>query len=129
DVQLDKLQDYFGQKNRIKRMHLLFNFYTNKSMFLALVRETAIPITEILRQIQPIEGEWVNFLRTHDELNLEKLSDDEQKEVFNELAPDEKMRIFGRGIRRRLAPMFKGNRNKIELLYCTMFSLPGLPLI
>ncbi len=129
DVDLDKLQDYFGKNNGSKRMHLLFNFYTNKSMFLALVRQNAEPLEAVLNQIQPIEGEWVNFLRTHDELNLERLSDEEQEEVFNELAPEEKMQIFGRGIRRRLAPMLKGDRKKMELLYCAMFSLPGLPLI
>ncbi len=129
DADLDKLQDYFGKYNGSKRMHLLFNFYTNKSMFLALVRQNTEPIKKVLKQIIPIEGEWVNFLRIHDELNLDRLSDEEREEIFKELAPEENMKIFGRGIRRRLAPMLNGDRQKMELLYCAMFSLPGLPLI
>src|SRR5690554_565659 len=129
DVDIDKLQDFFGHSNGNKRMHLLFNFFTNKSMFLSLVRQTAEPLISVLKKIQPLEGEWVNFLRTHDELNLERLSEDEREEVFQELAPEENMRIFNRGIRRRLAPMLKNDRKRIELLYTTMFSLPGLPLI
>ncbi len=129
DVDIDKLQDFFGKNNGSKRMHLLFNFFTNKSLFLALVRGTAEPLISVLEKIQPIEGEWVNFIRTHDELNLERLSDKEREEVFKELAPEDKMQIFNRGIRRRLPPMLKGDRKRMELLYCAMFSLPGLPLI
>jgi maltose alpha-D-glucosyltransferase / alpha-amylase len=129
DVDIDKLQDFFGKTNGTKRMHLLFNFFTNKSLFLALVRQTAQPLITVLEKIQPIEGEWVNFLRTHDELNLERLTAKEREEVFKELAPEDKMQIFNRGIRRRLPPMLKGDRKKMELLYSAMFSLPGLPLI
>lgn len=129
DVEIDKLQDFFGHSNGNKRMHLLFNFYTNKSMFLSLVRQSAGPLINILKKLKPVEGEWVNFLRTHDELNLERLTDEERKEMFKVFAPEENMRIFNRGIRRRLAPMLNGNRKKMELLYCTMFSLPGLPLV
>jgi maltose alpha-D-glucosyltransferase / alpha-amylase len=129
DVDIDKLQEFFGKDKGSKRMHLLFNFYTNKSIFLALVRHDAAPLISVLEKLKPIEGEWVNFVRTHDELNLERLTDKEREEVFNAFAPEENMRIFNRGIRRRLAPMMNGDRKKMELLYCTMFSLPGLPLI
>lgn len=129
DVDIEKLQHFFGHRDGNKRMHLLFNFYTNKSMFLSLVRQDADPLISILKKLKSVEGQWVNFLRTHDELNLERLSEDEREEMFREFAPKENMRIYGRGIRRRVAPMLNENRRKMELLYCTMFSLPGLPLI
>jgi maltose alpha-D-glucosyltransferase / alpha-amylase len=128
NVESEELHKFFGQKNK-SRMHLLFNFYSNKNMFLALARESSGPLLSALEETQEIEGEWVNFLRTHDELNLEFLSEEERKEIFDVFAPDKEMRIFGHGIRRRLPPMLDGNRKKLELLYCLMFSLPGLPLI
>jgi maltose alpha-D-glucosyltransferase / alpha-amylase len=128
DVDLNQMQNFF-QINGSKRVHLLFNFFTNKNMFLSLVRENAEPLIAILKKIQPIKGEWVNFLRTHDELNLGRLSAQEREEVFNELAPDKSMQFFERGIRRRLAPMLKSDRARMELINCAMFSLPGLPLV
>ncbi len=128
NVESEVLHKFFGKQSQ-GRMHLLFNFYTNKNMFLALTREDAAPLRESLVKTQKINGQWVNFLRSHDELNLEMLSDDERDEVFAAYAPDEDMRIFGHGIRRRLPPMLEGNRKKMELIYTLMFSLPGLPLI
>jgi maltose alpha-D-glucosyltransferase / alpha-amylase len=128
DVEVDKMKEFFAG-NGNKRMHLLFNFFTNKNMFLSLVRENAEPLIEILEKIQPIEGEFVNFLRTHDELNLERLTEEEREEVFNQFAPEKNMQIFERGIRRRLAPMLNGDRKRMELINCVMFSLPGLPLV
>ena len=128
NVEPEDLNKFFGEQSQ-SRMHMLFNFYTNKNMFLALAREDAGPLRESLGKTQKINGQWVNFLRTHDELNLEMLSDDERQEVFRAFAPDEDMKIFGHGIRRRLPPMLDCNRQKMELIYTMMFSLPGLPLI
>jgi maltose alpha-D-glucosyltransferase / alpha-amylase len=127
NVVADDLQEFFGNENN--RLHLLFNFYTNKNMFLSLARKEAGPLLKTLDETQKIKGQWVNFIRTHDELNLEMLTEDERNEVFDKFAPDENMRIFGHGIRRRLPPMLNGNRERMELIYCIMFSLPGLPLI
>jgi maltose alpha-D-glucosyltransferase / alpha-amylase len=127
NVPANDLQEFFS--NGKKRLHLLFNFYTNKNMFLSFAREESEPLISALEETQTIKGEWVNFIRTHDELNLEMLSEDERDEVFEIFAPDKKMRLFGHGIRRRLPPMLKGDRKKMELIYCIMFSLPGLPLI
>ena len=129
DVDYEHLQKFFGKEKGAQRMHLLFNFHTNKNMFLALAKETAEPLITSLNQIQQVKGEWVNFLRHHDELNLEMLSEDEREEVYRAFAPDENMRMLGRGIRRRLAPMLDGDRKRMELINCTMFSLPGLPLV
>jgi maltose alpha-D-glucosyltransferase / alpha-amylase len=69
------------------------------------------------------------FIRNHDELNLDKLSDKEREEVFEAFAPDEDMRIFGRGIRRRVASMLNNDRKRIELTYSLLFTLPGTPVI
>ena len=69
------------------------------------------------------------FVRNHDELDLERLSEREREEVYKAFAPREDMRIYGRGIRRRLAPMLKNNRKQMELVYSLMFSLPGTPVI
>lgn len=68
-------------------------------------------------------------MRNHDELDLERLNETERKIVFEAFAPKEEMRIFGRGIRRRLAPMLGNNRKLIELAYSLLFSLPGSPVI
>jgi maltose alpha-D-glucosyltransferase/alpha-amylase len=69
------------------------------------------------------------FIRNHDELDLERLSDDERNEVYAAFAPSEDMRIYGRGIRRRLAPMLNGERRRLELVYSLLFSLPGTPVM
>lgn len=127
-VPVDELQEFFGPDGD-SRLHLLFNFYTNKNMFLAMARQDARPLRTMLKELRGVNGQWVNFLRHHDELNLEMLSDQERQEVFEAFAPEKHMRIFGHGIRRRLPPMFEGNRQKMELIYTVMFSLPGLPLL
>ncbi|WP_051038419.1 alpha-amylase family glycosyl hydrolase [Gloeocapsa sp. PCC 7428] len=68
-------------------------------------------------------------MRHHDELALDRLSQTQQEEVFQAFAPDENMRIYGHGIRRRLPPMMNGERRRIELVYSLMFNLPGTPLL
>jgi maltose alpha-D-glucosyltransferase / alpha-amylase len=129
NVEPDELHKFFGENGTPNRLHMLFNFLSNKNVFLAFARQSAKPLQRAIEDIAGIDGMWVNFIRTHDELNLEMLSDEERAEVFEKYAPQKKMRIFGHGIRRRLPPMFEGDRRKMELIYCIMFSLPGLPLI
>jgi maltose alpha-D-glucosyltransferase / alpha-amylase len=126
NVPVKELKDFFGQGSR---MHLLFNFITNKHLFLSMARENPQPLIKALVKLKDIDGQWVNFMRHHDELNLEMLKKEERKEVFDAFAPDEDMRIFGHGIRRRLPPMLDNNRGCIELFYSVMFALPGIPLI
>lgn len=96
----------FLEHNR--QMHMLFNFYLNNYFFLAFAREEADPIAKALQKIPLLseEEQLANFLRNHDELDLEQLSEKERQEVFAAFAPNEDMRIFNRGIRRRLPPMF-----------------------
>ncbi|MEC4814200.1 MAG: alpha-amylase family protein [Scytonema sp. PMC 1069.18] len=119
---------YFGEGNR---MQMLFNFILNQYMFLALARQQAAPLIDTLKSIPqiPPTGQWLNFVRNHDELNLSHLSQEEREEVFAAFAPEENMQIFGRGIRRRLPPMVGGDTHRIKLIYSLMFSLPGTPML
>jgi glycosidase len=73
--------------------------------------------------------QWANFLRNHDELTLDKLSDSERNEVFEAFAPDERQRAFGRGITRRLPPMLDGDPRRIRMAYSLLFTLPGTPVL
>jgi maltose alpha-D-glucosyltransferase / alpha-amylase len=114
-----------------KRMHMLFNFYLNQHLFLSLARKDSAPIIESLQALPKLDHhhQWLNFLRHHDELSLKLLSESEKQEVLTQFAPAKDMRIFGSGIRRRLAPMLDGNRDRLELCYSLLFSLPGVPLL
>src|SRR4051812_10580375 len=128
DVEMDQLPDYFGQNDE---MQLLFNFYLDANLFLALARRQAEPVEEILRRLPrvPLEGHWANFVRNQDELNLTHLSEDERADVFDAFAPNDDERIFGRGIRRRLAPMLGGDRRRAGLVYSVLLSLPGAAVL
>lgn len=127
DLEPDKYQDYFGDEDQ---MHMLFNFYVNNYLFLALAREEATPLIKALNEMPKNQEkeQMAVFLRNHDELNLDKLSDKERKEVFEAFAPEENMQIFGRGIRRRLAPMLGNDRRKLELAHSLLLTLPGTPV-
>jgi maltose alpha-D-glucosyltransferase / alpha-amylase len=126
----DMLGDYFGD-DLGDQMHLLFNFIGNQALYLALVRGTGRPIIDAFRSLPecPPTGQFANFVRNHDELSLDKLSDEEREEVFADFAPDPDMRLFERGIRRRLPTMLEGDRSRMELMYSLMFSLPGIPVL
>lgn len=124
-----KLADYFNDGEGDARMHMLFNFVGNKYAMLALARERADALKKGLGLYEPVKaGHWMNFVRHHDELNMEQLSDEERAELFAAFAPQEKMRALN-GIRRRLPPMVANDRRRMELMYEIMFSLPGTPLI
>jgi maltose alpha-D-glucosyltransferase/alpha-amylase len=74
-------------------------------------------------------AQWATFLRNHDELDLSRLTEDQRSDVMKVFAPKEDMRIYGRGIRRRLAPMLGGDRRHMELAYALQFSMPGTPVL
>jgi maltose alpha-D-glucosyltransferase / alpha-amylase len=128
DVNADELSFFLGDG---ERMHLLLNFILNNHFFLALAREEAEPIREALEALPecPEPSQYANFIRNHDELNLDRLPPADREEVFARFAPDPSMRIYGRGIRRRLPPMLRGDRRQIELVNSLLFSLPGTPVI
>ncbi|WMJ72098.1 alpha-amylase family protein [Cytophagaceae bacterium ABcell3] len=127
----DELPKYFGNNESGKeRIHMLFNFLINKHIMLSFARQEGATVAKGLKLYKDIaQSHWLNFVRHHDELNLELLSDDERMEVWNAFAPEEDMRLFGHGIRRRLPPMLKNNHARIRQIYSLMFSMPGTPLI
>ena len=111
-------------------LHAIFNFWVNQHVFLALATGDARPVAAALRETAniPSSGVWEYFLRNHDELDLGRLTDAQRAEVFAGFARDASMQLYGRGIRRRLAPML-GARDRIELAYSLMLSLPGAPVL
>jgi maltose alpha-D-glucosyltransferase/alpha-amylase len=128
DVEPEAYNQFFsGQAG----MHMLFNFYGNNYLFYSLASEKAQPLVDAFKKLPNKQGveQFANFIRNHDELDLERLRDAERQRVFDHFAPDEDMRVFGRGIRRRFAPMVNGDRSLLELAYSLMFSLPGTPVL
>ena len=77
----------------------------------------------------PATTQWAMFVRNHDELTLDKLSESERQEVFAAFGPEEEMQLFGRGLRRRLPPMLDGDQARIRMVYSLLFSLPGTPVL
>jgi len=118
---------YFGDADEC---HMAFHFPLMPRMFMAVRQEDRHPITEILRQTPDIPDtcQWAIFLRNHDELTLEMVTDEERDYMYQAYAADRQMRI-NVGIRRRLAPLMENDRARIELLNSLLFSLPGTPII
>jgi trehalose synthase len=123
--------EYFGREGDPEELTLQFDFEAMQRLYLSLARQDATPLVETLArrpQLEP-EKQWANFVRNHDELTLDKLSDPEREEVFEAFAPEEWMRVYGRGIVRRLPPMLDGDPRRIRMVYSLMFSLPGTPVL
>ena len=128
NVEADELVQYFGNGDRLP---MLFNFLLNQRLFLALTRGDATPIVSGLDETPtiPHSCQWATFLRNHDEVDLGRLSDEERAEVFEAFGPEPDMQLYGRGLRRRLAPMLGGDRRRIEMAYSLQFTLPGTPVV
>jgi maltose alpha-D-glucosyltransferase/alpha-amylase len=118
---------YFGNGDEC---HMNYHFPVMPRMFMALQMEDHYPITDIFEQTPPIPAtcQWAIFLRNHDELTLEMVTDEERDYMYKVYARDPKARI-NLGIRHRLAPLLDNNRRKIELLNSLLFSLPGTPVL
>ncbi|HEY2270338.1 MAG TPA: alpha-amylase family protein [Streptosporangiaceae bacterium] len=132
NVSDQELKDYFGEADgTATRVLMVFAFRLNQALVLALARQDARPVIATLRELPdlPRFGQWATFLRNHDEIDLGRLTEQERQEVFREFAPDPDMQLYGRGIRRRLAPMLGGDRRRIELAYSWQLSMPGTPVI
>ncbi|MEV7608475.1 alpha-amylase family protein [Microbacterium sp. NPDC089320] len=126
----DEQVQYFGGDDE-DELTMQFDFVGMQSLYLSLARKDPAPLIEAL-QARPglgAEVQWANFLRNHDELTLDKLSDSERQEVFDAFAPDERQRVFGRGITRRLPPMLEGDPRRIRMAYSLLFTLPGTPVL
>jgi maltose alpha-D-glucosyltransferase/alpha-amylase len=118
---------YFGDGDQC---HMAFHFPLMPRIFMALRQEDRHPIVEIMRQTPdiPPECQWAIFLRNHDELTLEMVTDEERDYMYREYAADPRMRL-NLGIRRRLAPLIGNSRPRIELLTSLLLSFPGTPVM
>jgi maltose alpha-D-glucosyltransferase/alpha-amylase len=118
---------YFGEGDEC---HMAFHFPVMPRMFMSLRREEAKPILEILDRTPaiPDNAQWGLFLRNHDELTLEMVTDEERDYMYAEYAKDPRMKL-NLGIRRRLAPLLDNGRDEIELMHAILFSLPGAPVL
>ncbi len=110
--------------------HMAFHFPLMPRIFMAVRRESRFPISEILAQTPPIPSgaQWGIFLRNHDELTLEMVTDEERDYMYSEYVKDPRMRA-NIGIRRRLAPLLDNDRNQLELFTALLLSLPGSPVL
>ena len=120
---------YFGEDG--DRLQMMFNFWVNQRTFYALAAGDVRPLAKALEDTRerPRNAQWGHFLRNHDELDLGRLSEEQRQAVFDAMGPEKSMQLYGRGIRRRLAPMLSGDRRRLELAYSLLFSLPGTPVI
>ncbi len=118
---------YFGDGDEC---HMSFHFPVMPRLFMSIYMEDRFPLIEIMRQTPPIAEncQWALFLRNHDELTLEMVTDEERDYMYRVYAQDRQARI-NLGIRRRLAPLLGNNRRRIELMNGLLFSLPGTPVI
>jgi maltose alpha-D-glucosyltransferase/alpha-amylase len=112
-------------------IQVVLSFTVNQAMFLALAREDATPLRRALEALPaiPEDCQWANFVRNHDELTLDKLSEEERQEVFAAFGPDKELQLYGRGLRRRLPTMLDGDERRMRLVYSLAFSLPGTPVL
>jgi maltose alpha-D-glucosyltransferase / alpha-amylase len=121
------VRPYFGDGDEC---HMAFHFPLMPRLFMAVRQEDRYPVLEVLRQTPDIPEicQWATFLRNHDELTLEMVTNEERDYMWQQYAADPQMRL-NQGIRRRLAPLMENNRQRIELLNTLLFSLPGTPII
>ena len=123
----EDVRDYFGEEDEC---HMAYHFPLMPRMYMAIALEDRHPITEIMQQTPeiPYSCQWAVFLRNHDELTLEMVTDKERDYMYQMYAADARMRI-NLGIRRRLAPLMENNPDKIKLMNSLLLSMPGSPII
>jgi maltose alpha-D-glucosyltransferase/alpha-amylase len=129
NVPPDESIRYFGDEG--DALQMMLNFPVNQRLFYALATGDVRPLTWALQQTarRPRDAQWVHFLRSHDELDLGRLTPEQRQQVFGAFAPDPAMQLYDRGIRRRLAPMLGNDRRRLELAFSVLFSLPGTPMM
>jgi trehalose synthase len=126
---LNELARYFGEHG--DELHMQFSFLINQHLWLALARERAEPLETVIRELPqvPPDAAWAVFLRNHDELTLDKLTEPQRNEVFAAFGPEEDMQLYGHGLRRRAAPMLGGDGDRLRLAWSLVFTLPGTPVM
>jgi maltose alpha-D-glucosyltransferase / alpha-amylase len=123
----EDVQQYFGNGDEC---HMAYHFPLMPRVYMAIAQEDRFPITDIMRQTPDIPSncQWAMFLRNHDELTLEMVTDNERDYLWSTYASDPRARL-NLGIRRRLAPLMDNDRRKIELMNSILMSMPGTPII
>jgi maltose alpha-D-glucosyltransferase / alpha-amylase len=129
NVPPDESMEYFGEEG--ERLQMMLNFPVNQRIFYALATGDLDPLIWALEQTakRPTNAQWVQFLRSHDELDLGRLTEEQRQKVFDAFGPERRMQLYSRGIRRRLAPMLHNDRRRLELAVNLLFSLPGTPMM
>ena len=129
NVAMDDIESFFEDHG--DALHLQLGFLINQRLWLSLARGDAAPLEDLIRRlpVPPHDAGWGTFLRNHDELTLDKLEPAERDEVFAAFAPEEDMRIYGHGIRRRAASMLGGDGPRLRMAWSLLFSLPGTPVL
>ena len=128
-------QAYFGGDGASggggDELSMMFDFIGMEALYLSLARQDAAPVVKALQARPAIhpDCQWATFVRNHDELILDKLSEEERQEVFAAFGPEPEMQIFGRGLKRRLPPMLDGDPRRVRMVYSLLFSLPGTPTL
>ncbi|QFZ20085.1 alpha-amylase family protein [Saccharothrix syringae] len=123
---------FFGGADGVgDELHMCFDFIGMQQMYLSLARQEASPLTHVLKERPqpPRDCHWATFVRNHDELTLDKLTEPERQEVFAAFGPDKDMQLYGRGLRRRLPSMLGGDIERVKMVYSLLFSLPGTPVL
>lgn len=125
----EEVVEYFGTEAE-PEFHMCFNFPVMPRLYMSLKKEDTASIREIMGRLPAIPsfGQWATFLRNHDELTLEMVTDEERAFMYAAYAPDPRMKI-NVGIRRRLAPLLDNDRRRLELLNAVLLSLPGSPIL
>jgi len=129
NVPPDESLEYFGELG--DRLQMMLNFPVNQRLFYALATGDVRPLIRALEATygRPQAAQWVNFLRSHDELDLGRLTRPQRQRVFAAFGPKKEMQLYDRGIRRRLAPMLDNDRRRLELAFSLLFTLPGTPML
>jgi maltose alpha-D-glucosyltransferase/alpha-amylase len=129
NVPPDESFEYFGELG--DRLQMMLNFPVNQRLFYALATGDIKPLVRALEATyrRPQAAQWVNFLRSHDELDLGRLTPGQRQRVFEAFGPTKDMQLYGRGIRRRLAAMLDNDRRRLELAFSLLFTLPGTPML
>jgi maltose alpha-D-glucosyltransferase/alpha-amylase len=129
NVPPDESMEYFGPDG--ERLQLMLNFPVNQRLFYALATADIEPLVWALEgtRKRPAHAQWVQFLRSHDELDLGRLTDEQRHKVFAAFGPTKRMQLYDRGIRRRLAPMLGNDQRHLRLAFSLLFSLPGTPMM
>ncbi len=125
-----QVREFLGDEDG-DELHMVLDFIGNQAFYLSLARGSAEPLTRALESFPslPHAASLGRFVRNHDELTLDKLSDSEREEVFARFGPEKSLQLYGRGLRRRLPSMLDGDERALRMTYSLMFSLAGTPVL